>query len=106
MSPFRFRKRLRILPGVHLNLSRRWPPSVSVGPRGLQFNSRTRRVSADLPGPVNYQTRSLGGPRMQGPARPVSWSWLLGVVAVGVLGWAVVALFGWPGLWSALRWGW
>jgi hypothetical protein len=42
--PFGFRKSLKIVPGVRLNLSRR-SAGVSVGPRGakLSANSRGRR---------------------------------------------------------------
>jgi hypothetical protein len=53
--PFTFRKRVPILPFLRLNLSKtghswtwhlgRW-----------SYNSRSRRQSMDLPGPVNYQT--------------------------------------------------
>ena len=53
--PFTFRKRVPILPFLRLNLSKtghswtwhlgRW-----------SYNTRNRRQSMDLPGPVNYQT--------------------------------------------------
>ncbi|WP_405591266.1 DUF4236 domain-containing protein [Streptomyces sp. NBC_01092] len=52
-----FRKRIRVLPGVYLNLGRR---SVSVtvkaGPlaRTWSTNGRTT-TSADLPGPLGYR---------------------------------------------------
>jgi hypothetical protein len=54
--PFRFRKRVRILPFLHLNLSnsgRSWTWRFG----RVSRNSRTGRTSVDLPGPVNYQTK-------------------------------------------------
>jgi Protein of unknown function (DUF4236) len=48
---FRFRRTLRIVPGVRLNLSRSGP-SVSLGPRGLHYTLGTKgtRVTAGIPG--------------------------------------------------------
>ena len=121
----RFRKRVQPRIGgfklpVYWNLSRRGVSTTfKVGP--WSRNSRTKRARLDLPGPLYWEgeparrhstddstdhSTTVTPPQRQGSASPVSWSWLLGVVAVGVLGWLVVALFGWSGLWSALRWGW
>lgn len=57
--PFTFRKRIKMLPFLRLNVSksgtsRTW----HLGP--WSWNSRSRRHSVDLPGPVNYQTKSRG----------------------------------------------
>jgi hypothetical protein len=56
-----FRKRIKLLPGVYLNLGKK-SASVSVGPKGLKRTwSTTGRTttSADLPGPFGYRsTRS------------------------------------------------
>lgn len=54
--PFTFRKRIPVLPFLRLNLSksgRSWTWHLGK----WSWNSRTRRQSVDLPGPVNYQTR-------------------------------------------------
>jgi hypothetical protein len=55
--PFTFRKRLRFGPLV-FNFGRSGFNSwgLKVGP--LTWNSRTGSTSVDLPGPVNYRTRS------------------------------------------------
>ena len=57
--PFTFRKRINMLPFLRLNVSktgasRTW----HLGP--WSWNSRSRRHSVDLPGPVNYQSKSRG----------------------------------------------
>ncbi|MEU9641329.1 DUF4236 domain-containing protein [Streptomyces sp. NPDC048188] len=52
-----FRKRIRLLPGVYLNLGRR-SVSLTVGPRWARHTwSTTGRntVSSDLPGPFGYR---------------------------------------------------
>lgn len=52
MGYFRFQKRLKIAPGVRLNLSK-GVPSVSVGGHGLTANLSTRRgltTTASIPG--------------------------------------------------------
>ncbi|NJL96033.1 MAG: DUF4236 domain-containing protein, partial [Anaerolineae bacterium] len=61
MKGFRVRKRLRILPGVHLNLSKSGA-SLSVGPRGAQINIGKRGVrgTLDLPGSGIYYTHHFG----------------------------------------------
>lgn len=48
---FRFRKSLRIAPGISLNLSKSGP-SVSVGPRGAKINASRRglRATVSVPG--------------------------------------------------------
>jgi len=58
--PFHFRKRLTIwpFPKVWLNFSDSLiPSSVSVQLWRWTWNSRTRRQSLDLPGPINYRSR-------------------------------------------------
>lgn len=52
----RFRKRIRVFPGVYLNASRgglSW--SVKIGP--WSYNSRTKAQRVDLPGGLYYQGR-------------------------------------------------
>lgn len=58
--PFTFRKRIALVKGVlFLNLSR-GEPSLTLKLGRLSINSRTRKWSVDLPGPVNYRS---GGAR-------------------------------------------
>jgi hypothetical protein len=57
---FRFRRSIRLLPGVRLNLSK-GTPSISVGPRGLTTNIGKRGVrnTVGLPGSgLSYTTRT------------------------------------------------
>lgn len=57
---FRFFKRIRIAPGVSINLSKS-SPSISIGPRGLKYtlSRRGKRVTFGLPGTgLSYSTRS------------------------------------------------
>lgn len=54
--PFTFRKRVPILPFLRLNLSKTghsWTWHLG----SWSYNTRSRRQSVDLPGPVNYQTK-------------------------------------------------
>ena len=55
--PFTFRKRVNVLPFLRLNLSktgRSWTWHFG----RWSYNTRARRQSVDLPGPVNYQGKS------------------------------------------------
>ena len=55
--PFTFRKRIALIKGVlFLNLSR-GQPSLTLKVWRWSINSRTRRWSVDLPGPVNWRSR-------------------------------------------------
>ncbi len=57
-----FRKSIKVLPGVKLNLSKSGG-SVSVGPKGLKLNVNSKgkaRVTAGIPGTGVYYTKSLG----------------------------------------------
>lgn len=49
---FRFRRSIRILPGVRLNISKKGFTSVSIGGKGLTVNrgSKGTRVTTSLPG--------------------------------------------------------
>jgi tetratricopeptide (TPR) repeat protein len=59
---FRFWRRVRIAPGVTLNLSKRGA-SVSVGPRGAKLTAGTSgaRATAGIPGSGLFYTKKLGG---------------------------------------------
>jgi len=57
---FRFRRRIRIAPGVTLNLSRSGG-SLSLGPRGAKFSIRPRgkRATVGIPGTGLFYTTTL-----------------------------------------------
>lgn len=51
---FRFRKKIKIAPGISLNLSKSGvSTSVKAGP--VSWNSRTQKTSVNLPGPLSYK---------------------------------------------------
>lgn len=53
----RFRKKIKLLPGISLNLSKSGvSASVKAGP--VSWNSRTQKTSVNLPGPLHYQSTS------------------------------------------------
>lgn len=53
---FRLRKKIKILPGVSLNLSKSGiTASLKAGP--VSWNSKAGKVSVNLPGPLSYQTK-------------------------------------------------
>jgi hypothetical protein len=54
---FRFRKRIKLLPGVFINLSKSGA-STTVKLGGVSWNSRTKRTSVNLPGPFSYHASS------------------------------------------------
>ncbi len=83
---WRFRRGIRLLPGVRLNLSRGLP-SVSVGTRGLTTNIGRRgvRTTAGLPGSgLSYTSRTTGW-RRRNPL------WLVLLIAGAVLVFVVLA---------------
>ena len=81
---FRFRKRIKIAPGVSLNF-RRSGVSASIGPRGVTVNvspERAPRATVGLPGTGVSYTQTLSSTTPPGNAiRGLLWI----VVAVGVL---------------------
>lgn len=64
---FRFWRRMKIAPGVTLNLSKSGG-SLSFGPRGakLTAGSRGRRATAGIPGTGLFYTQALSGKRSEG----------------------------------------
>lgn len=55
---FRLRKKINLLPGLLLNLSKSGiSASVKTGP--ISWNSRTQKTSINLPGPLSYQLDSV-----------------------------------------------
>jgi hypothetical protein len=68
---WRFRRSLRILPGVRLNISKRGLSSVSVGRRGLTLNvgRKGTKGTIGLPGTgISYTTPVQHLPSVQHPA--------------------------------------
>lgn len=55
---FRFRKKIKILPGVSVNLSKSGA-SVSLKAGPVSWNSRTRKTSVNLPETLSYQFDGL-----------------------------------------------
>jgi hypothetical protein len=84
----RFRRRIRIAPGVHLNLGLHGA-GLSVGPRGLHvgLNRRGMYTSAGIPGTGLYAIHHLRGPSDEHPSVAGNASGFL----VGIL--IAVALF-------------
>jgi len=92
---FRFRRRLRVMPGVHLNLSKSGV-STSIGRRGatLNLSSKGTRTTVGLPGTgLSYQSRrtpragktasSAGGaPARFSVASVIGWILAIGFVAL------------------------
>ena len=89
---FRFYRRIRILPGVSLNLGKKGA-SVSVGPRGakMTFGSRGARMSVGLPGTgMRYEKTFAKGPKMARTPNGTGSSWcvlilcaLVGLASLG-----------------------
>jgi tetratricopeptide (TPR) repeat protein len=60
--PLQFRKRIKILPGVYINLSKSGV-GLSLGPKGLKYNigPRGQYMTASLPGTGVYYREKIGG---------------------------------------------
>ncbi len=82
---FLFRKRIKILPGLWLNLSKRGV-STSIGGKGLTVNIKESKVrtTASIPGTgLSYRTTSTSTPPTR---RGISgWVWVLIFVIVVVV---------------------
>ena len=92
---FRFRKSLRLLPGLRLNLSKRGASSLSIGGKGLTVNlgKKGSRTTVGIPGTgLSYSTyeknAEIGQDMAQG--RPRGKTWLL--IAAIVLAFVIAAL--------------
>jgi L,D-peptidoglycan transpeptidase YkuD (ErfK/YbiS/YcfS/YnhG family) len=85
---FRFRKRIKILPGFWFNISKSGI-STSIGSKGLTVNLKDgkTRTTVGIPGTgLSYRTTSTSTPEESAPTRSgiPDWVWVL-VVVVGVL---------------------
>ena len=109
---FRFNRRIRIAPGIRLNLSKSGL-STSVGGRGawFTFGRRRPRATISLPGTGLSYSESLGGPPPAGSAplvttqtpvasddnpaqgrRPRVWLWILLALALVPVVWALLTM--------------
>lgn len=70
---FRFRKSIKILPGIKVNLTQKGISSVSVGGKGLTINQGKKgtRVTASIPGSGLSYSQQLGSSKTSPGARPV-----------------------------------
>ena len=86
---FLFRKRIRILPGIWLNMSK-GGTSTSIGGKGLTVNIKEGKVrtTASLPGTgLSYRTTSTNTAENTPPTRTgiPGWIWGLIVVAIAIV---------------------
>ena len=86
---FRFRKSIKIAPGVRLNLSKRGVSSVSVGGKGLTYNINKKgsRTTIGLPGTGMSHSSYQSHKDASGP-NPV----LIGIALV-ILAVVLIAIF-------------
>ena len=81
---FRFYRRIKIAPGVHVNLGKKGA-SVSVGPRGakMTFGPNGTRTSVGIPGTgMRYETRhGKSGPAGGGTSPAMIVCVLFGILA-------------------------
>jgi hypothetical protein len=93
--PFRFRKSLRLAPGLRVNLSK-GGASVSVGGKGFTLNlgKRGARTTVGIPGTgVSYsQSHPIDSTGTASPVRATSFVWLVALVAGAA--WLFAALAG------------
>jgi hypothetical protein len=85
---FRFRKRIKILPGVWFNLSKSGI-STSIGGKGLTINLRKGKTmtTASLPGTgLSYRTTSTSKPDDPAPSQAMP-IWILLLIMVVVIVW-------------------
>ena len=70
---FRFRRRIKIFPGVHLNVGKKGFTSLSIGRRGAQltFNKEGMRSTVGIPGTGLSYTTTTKYKRAEGDAAPV-----------------------------------
>jgi hypothetical protein len=87
---FRFRRTIRLLPGVRLNIGKSGA-SVSVGGRGASVNISKRGVygTAGIPGTGMSVRERLDEPKPVAP-QPTSRSWVMAVVVLAAVVWGLV----------------
>ena len=81
--PLRFRRTLRLVPGLRLNLAKRGA-SLSLGERGTSLNfGRRRSLTLGLPGTGISYRHNLGRRRRQGRLGALLW----GIATMAVILW-------------------
>ena len=88
---WRFSRRIRVLPGVRLNVSK-GGISTSVGGRGawLTVGKRGSDTSLGVPGTgIRYTTHTPPGSDAEQPSSSRGASWLTIFVALALVGWAL-----------------
>lgn len=91
---FRFQKRIKVVPGIHLNLSKSGV-STSVGTNGATVNVGKDGVkgTAGIPGTgLSYQKQLGGKPAKTAPAPVPAKDWLILGLVVAVIALIVVWL--------------
>lgn len=85
---FRFRKTMKILPGLRLNITKNGPNSLSVGGRGMTFNlgKKGTRTTVGAPGTgmsySDYQ-KYEGGTEGQGDGKSINlWPILFAIACI------------------------
>ena len=87
---FRFRKSIKLFPGVRLNLSKSGV-STSIGPRGATVNikpGRDAKLTVGVPGTGVSYSESLSAEPGQQPSR--LWIWLLVVCMIAYGAWLML----------------
>ncbi|UDF02994.1 DUF4236 domain-containing protein [Asticcacaulis sp. AND118] len=106
---FRFRKSIKIAPGVRINLSKKGVSSTSIGTKGatVNLNEKGAKTTVGVPGSgLSYETKRTGGTDFKAPgcitifALLVGGVWLVRSCTDGVsssapsnAGWAGLAVF-------------
>jgi hypothetical protein len=92
MGSLRYRKRIRLWPGTHLNINRR-SVGISTGFRGARFSRNTDgqgTTSVGIPGSgLQYRWQTS---RVPGPPQPTFGTFVAGLVIVLVVVGALLAL--------------
>lgn len=89
---FRFRKSIKIIPGVRLNISRRGV-STSVGVPGatVNFSDRGTRGTVGIPGTGLSYSEQLGSANDAQERAQISLGWIIAVLAMAFVAWLVLA---------------
>ena len=92
MGYFRFQKRIGIVPGLRINLSKSGA-SVSLGVKGAHLTvGKTPRVTVGLPGSGLSYTETLGSRRRGQPTAPLGDRIVGGIIGLAI-GFGLLALF-------------
>ncbi|ANH73686.1 hypothetical protein ACS15_1270 [Ralstonia insidiosa] len=84
--PFRFQRRVKIAPGLHLNVSKSGI-SLSIGGKGATLNVGSRRgprATAGIPGTGLSYSRSAANPRDEAEPGRSGWPWVLTLIVLAL----------------------